>query len=165
MKRWTQFSLINVFSKGKAWKHLYGPWTDFHFFFSQLYPHPEASVPAAPRSHTTMNAIGGSKLLIHGGRTRESPYWLADMYLVHFAEYPAYMRWPPVYQQRRTRDTLTGWRICTWYILQSIQRMCIYTHTPHLHTHTHTHTHTHLHTYTHTHYYVIYIIFVYITII
>lgn len=29
----------------------------------------------------------GQKLLITGGRTREAPYWLSDMYLIHLAPY------------------------------------------------------------------------------
>ena len=75
------------FPKVEAWQHLYGMkrWT-------QLYPHPEAKVPATPRAHATITAIQGNKLLIHGGHTREAPYWLADMYLVHLAEYHAMAR-------------------------------------------------------------------------
>jgi hypothetical protein len=39
-----------------------------------------------------MKTIGGNKLLIHGGCTRESPHWLTDMYLVNIAEYPEMAR-------------------------------------------------------------------------
>ena len=71
----------------EPWQHLYGlkRWT-------QLLPHRAGKLPPTPRAHATMTAIHGNKLLLSSGRTRESPFWLSDMFVIHLAEYGSMTR-------------------------------------------------------------------------
>ena len=55
----------------------------------------------------------GQKLLITGGRTREAPYWLSDMYLIHLAPY-----------LEMARDGIEWYPICSLY--QMPPSTCVY---------------------------------------
>jgi hypothetical protein len=87
--------------KIEDWQNLYGEkrWT-------KLYPHKGGKVPATPRAYASMLSLTPlTSLLLYAGRTRESPYWLSDMYLIRLSDYSEMARdgvkWSRLEPERR----------------------------------------------------------------